>query len=314
MPHTADASDIEPDYRTVDVTYRGKNSPVDQKSFEPFNLVVSDHGDDPRARIRAIHFGAPSVAHVDATGVAIQWLPMLHSAAEDSVLFVLVGRGQIELSAGGHTLTVETNELSVVDTTTEAVNFVAEDAEFVCLSIERTLYASDAAPLAMQALLTNSAVFGPIYAFLASTTQVPYESGSAQVELMRDLTHDAAQALVFASAPRAKEPDIVTRALKIIHSHYQSTGFGFDEIVRQLGVSRRTLERAANDAGTGLTDEIRIARTTHALNLLTEQPEMLLSEVAAASGFASRESMRRAFQRYHEATPSSLRTDGSSRA
>lgn len=99
--------------------------------------------------------------------------------------------------------------------------------------------------------------------------------------------------------------NLVERARRHIwsHSHRQ---LGVAEVAEQLGVSRRSLERAFAAAGLGVLDEITRCRLNRAERLLRET-QLSVQHIASLAGFGTAEQMRLRFQARHGCSPATFR-------
>ena len=88
------------------------------------------------------------------------------------------------------------------------------------------------------------------------------------------------------------------------HSHRQ---LNVPWVAAQLGVSRRTLERAFADAGhAGVLDEINRCRLNRAERLLRET-QLPIQNIVSLAGFGTAEQMRLNFQEKHQVSPAQYR-------
>ena len=99
---------------------------------------------------------------------------------------------------------------------------------------------------------------------------------------------------------------VVRRAYQFIHDHV-AEGYNVDDIVRELGVPRRTLEQKFHEA-IGMTPGqlIRRARLQVAKRLLREST-LTVSQIAERSGFGHPDGLHRTFKRETGQTPTQFR-------
>ncbi|MDX1682619.1 MAG: helix-turn-helix domain-containing protein, partial [Phycisphaeraceae bacterium] len=105
----------------------------------------------------------------------------------------------------------------------------------------------------------------------------------------------------------ASDPDVVA-ALAFMWDHI-GDDVSVEDIVEEVGVSRRKLERAfAQELGRGIWEEYSARRLEKARELLvmTDQP---IAEVAEAMGFSSQSHFGRAFKKGFEMTPRQCRVE-----
>jgi LacI family transcriptional regulator len=104
-----------------------------------------------------------------------------------------------------------------------------------------------------------------------------------------------------------EDPDIAT-ALQFIHRE-QGRGISVDDVVREVAVSRRNLERRFRDAiGRTILEEIQLVRLERAKRLLVETTYPV-SKVAALAGFGSAGYFIQFFQKHIGKTPRKYRID-----
>jgi LacI family transcriptional regulator len=104
-----------------------------------------------------------------------------------------------------------------------------------------------------------------------------------------------------------KDPDIAT-ALQFIHRE-QGKGISVDDVVQEVAVSRRNLERRFRDAiGRTILEEIQLVRLERAKRLLVETTYPV-SKIAQLAGFGSAGYFIQFFQKHIGKTPRKYRID-----
>ncbi len=104
-----------------------------------------------------------------------------------------------------------------------------------------------------------------------------------------------------------KDPDIAT-ALQFIHRE-QGKGISVDDVVEEVAVSRRNLERRFRDAiGRTILEEIQLVRLERAKRLLIETTYPV-SKIATLAGFGSAGYFIQFFQKHIGKTPRKYRID-----
>lgn len=138
---------------------------------------------------------------------------------------------------------------------------------------------------------------------IANETDVvpPHELAS-----LRSFTRDIARTVVSEIFSSLTE-DLLESARGVVLRRATDVGFDVPALADALGTSRRTIERAGAAEGWYPAREIRAVRAKRARLLLTEQPNLSLAAVAAASGFGSVDSMRRTLQRAFGLKPNEVR-------
>lgn len=107
---------------------------------------------------------------------------------------------------------------------------------------------------------------------------------------------------------RAQQHSLYSAALHHIVDHYADTDLGPETIAAAFTVSVRHLSRAFRDNGTTVTRCIISTRVSVAVALLSQQPDLGLTELSEECGFSSLQAMRRAFKAEGRESPSTLRT------
>jgi AraC-like DNA-binding protein len=110
-------------------------------------------------------------------------------------------------------------------------------------------------------------------------------------------------------AGRLAEPAVVAtlrRQLRAALSDGRTVDI--DEAARELGMSRRALQRALTDAGTSFSEQKDKSRIDLAMALLSE-PAAKLDAVAAATGFADTKGLLRLFRRVTGKLPAQFRDE-----
>ena len=112
---------------------------------------------------------------------------------------------------------------------------------------------------------------------------------------------------------RAQQHSLYSAALHHIVDHYADTDLGPETIAAAFTVSVRHLSRAFRDNGTTVTRSITSTRVSVAVALLSQQPDLGLTELSEECGFSSLQAMRRAFKAEGRESPSTLRTRAAAR-
>jgi AraC family transcriptional regulator of adaptative response / methylphosphotriester-DNA alkyltransferase methyltransferase len=80
-----------------------------------------------------------------------------------------------------------------------------------------------------------------------------------------------------------------------------------DAVGREIGASRRQVQRAFEEAGTTFRTALWVVRMDHAAILLRERPELSIKQVAASCGYRQPAQFAEAFRRHHGVAPSAWR-------
>lgn len=108
------------------------------------------------------------------------------------------------------------------------------------------------------------------------------------------------------TATTACDDAVVSDALRIIHTRTDQR-LGVTQLARELGQSRRTLERRFRlSLRRGVSEVLRHARLQRARQLLLDT-DLSLSEVAEAAGFSDARQMRAVFRRLLKTSPLQVR-------
>lgn len=294
-------------YSSVSYATRGTEQIGDPSTLNLTDLDLQSLSSDSASRIRVVQFDTHALGFGQGRGIRATW-NRNGPSSHQSLLFVLVRLRKVNLADSTGTLALGPEDIALVSPSSGAVSWVAEDSvELVCITLDPGTAAASQEIVPARKLPPRTAMFRATYALLASATQGAPDADAAEIALLHELTLNSAQALVQASLPNLADDDTAGRALEILETRFHSALFSIDDVARELQTSRRTLERAAALRGVRLSDELSLLRTRHALTLLTERPELSVTDVAASSGFGSAEVMRRAFQRHFQRSPAQIR-------
>lgn len=101
---------------------------------------------------------------------------------------------------------------------------------------------------------------------------------------------------------------LFTAAQRYIERHFTDFDLNAQRIAFALGTSRATLYRAFADQGMSVNDTIRLARLTHARQLLERVTTPIsISDIAGRSGFADLRTFHRAFKDHFGISPGQVR-------
>lgn len=280
----------------------GKLEPAITNLMENFGLELEKQDYETPLRLRMITFHGIVATHFQATSVTIRWVPDFDKA-QDQYLVIFVNRGLVEvttddesylaISRGGSICIVFPGCADVkvqVDDESELLLFGFHKREIVPIQLS---------PKFVRDLPANSAVFRSAYIYLAGLVQSPEVVSSTSANILRLLTREVARAIALESTSDSQDHNLPDRAYQMIVQNFRDPDLNADSIATQLGVSRRSLDRAHQDEPRSVAEEIRFRRTQFAFSLLAEQPSLSVSAVAAASGFKSAEVMRRSLVRQY---------------
>lgn len=261
------------------------------------------------ARASTMRLGTIAATRLTSSPFTIVWERDSHES-QRKLLFVFVETGVVELRGESTRRTTDNAGLCVVAPGSAPVIIEAvTETRMVLFALDR----SDIAPLTLdeQALEDNagaSPIYHAAFAYLCGIIQLPAEPDPIEAHALRELTRDVARSLVRAfSANGAMNTTLRARAHRVMEEVYRRREISVNDVARQLGVSRRTLERAFSASSGSVAETLREIRARHALATMREHPDRILREIAEESGFGSVDSLRRAVEIYYSAPLARLR-------
>lgn len=303
-----------PAYQRFDYTFRSGDSEGVEGFRRTTGVEILDYMRPANTEISALRFDSIFTIRVQSHPFVATWGRSRRSARR-RFLFLFVTKGDLELALGDETASrVAAGQVAVLPPGPGSLKLQARvDCDFIAFSFDR----SEVGELRLQeglvvARITESAVFKSALAFLRGAVQSPRVASMHEAQVFRGLTRDVARALTRGWHDDGATQGIVADARRVIDAGSSSAAFSVGTIARELSLSRRSIERAFAEQGTSASDEIRERRAANANTLLTKHPELSIQEVAEASGFGSREGLRRALRRYYDATPAGIRGGGGS--
>lgn len=104
----------------------------------------------------------------------------------------------------------------------------------------------------------------------------------------------------------AHHDEVVNQAVEFIWNHHWNN-IGVPEVVEQVGIGRRSLERRFTEAlGRSFFEEIQFCRFNRAKRLI-EESSLPLKKIVSLEGFRSRHQLRLLFHRYLGISPDTYR-------
>ena len=263
----------------------------------------------PHARVSTIRLGTIAAARMASGPLTIAW-ERESAEARRKLLFVFVETGVVELRGESTRSTADNTGLCVVSPGNAPVIIEAiTKARIVLFALDR----SDIAPLtvdehALEGRAGASPIYHAAFAYLCGITQLPLEPNAIEAHTLRELTRDIARSLVRAfAANSAMNATLHARARHVLEQIYKRREIGVNDIARQLGVSRRALERAFSTSGGSVGRTLREIRAEHAVATMRQDPGRSLREIAEESGFGSVDSLRRAVEARYSTPLAQLR-------
>ncbi|MEE3851100.1 helix-turn-helix transcriptional regulator [Gordonia sp. LSe1-13] len=98
------------------------------------------------------------------------------------------------------------------------------------------------------------------------------------------------------------------RTRELVERRFRDPDFAAPDVARELHLSRRQFYRHFAGSGTTPSDVIADRRVAEVRALLTDRPDMSMSEVARAAGFSSTSTMRNRFRDRTGVTPAEFRS------
>lgn len=308
-PESSAASRDE--FRAGDYIIDGEGFSRGDEFAEAAGLSVADVLAPAAMRARVLRLDAYSVVHVSTTPMTFVW-SRVEPAARSRYMYLFVDHGLVEIQGAGDVSSAPSGGIAVVLPGDDEVTITASsNAQMIFFTFDE----SEVQPLSLAgqglaALPGHSPVFRASYTCLIGVAQAETTTGAASVHVLRELTRDVARVLMLESSHSRHRVDIADAAMQLIDRWYRTPGFGPAELARELGVSRRTVDRALAGRNTTAAGEIRIRRARHAHELIVSQRRADMGTIAAESGFASATLMRRAILGLYGVTPAALRRDG----
>lgn len=127
---------------------------------------------------------------------------------------------------------------------------------------------------------------------------------AATLELMTAVT---AQLQQGGGEPNNRDQKVRAAVTRLIESDYSSPACTVDAIAHALHMSRRQLYRYFSDDEGGIAELLARRRLDAAYELLTQQPDLTVAEVAERCGFGDVGTLRSRFRREFDLSPSQMR-------
>lgn len=301
-------------YQTFEFIVNEEVAAAGHPVLESSGLRLVEFAPPGFARVRVIRFAAFIAARVRTHPATVKW-PRERPSARQRCLYILVNNGHVEIRGDSDSVVASGGEVGIVPPGQGEIIMKADSAaEFIYFSFVMNEIRPLELPNDSLRVVRKSAVFRASYSYLAGAVQSPEYGLVGNSRILQELTREVARALVLESSMPLPASDQVALVGQVIERGYRSPSFTALSIATELGVSRRSLERACAEQGIRMSEEIHKRRTSQALQLLLEQPLLSLKEVSAASGFHSSEAMRRAFRSRYQSSPTAVRATAASAA
>lgn len=283
----------------------------DQSSLKKLlavGIAVAPDSKAARVEARLVRFDNYLVARFVAGALNAVW-QRSRTAARRRYLLVMVTRGWVCLD-GRETNAERRIGVAVVVPGSAPVKIrTSPDAAGLLFSFDAREVQQRAFEISDDENLGDPILFEVARRFFVALTDNLSAEQQRSAGILRSLLQSFAEnLLVDISVHRSVGEDDLHRAfLALIDRRYQTPSFGVAEAVKELGVSRRVLERSAASNGTTPSTALRDRRAAHAKHLLQTRASLPLSRVAIASGFSTVHTMRVALARFYQQTPTEIR-------
>ncbi|ALJ19848.1 AraC family transcriptional regulator [Microbacterium sp. No. 7] len=259
------------------------------------------------------------IARVSARSIDALW-PRDRLASKYRCMYVFINRGDITVT-GSTTSHVDTGvcvvrpgSTAVGLSATEAFDVLVfsfdyrdaglTDADFRSPSIE----AHRRSPRSPTSTVRENTLHGPFFLFLAAlldtTPDHDEDTVGPTVQILRSIAHT----LTSQDFPQNEDP-LIGALVDVVERRLGEPHLTVGEIARELGVTRRTLERVCSSAGVTVGALLMRARATRAKEMLVGASDLSMAEIAESAGFGSVDSMRYAMKRLYGSTPSRIRNE-----
>ncbi len=267
----------------------------------------SGHSMGSDFELAAIRFDQFIVGRVKTPAGSVVWTRE-SPAMWRRTMFVMVSSGSVSVTGSSATYSSNDGDILIIfPGSTPATIQVDEPSEFLTFSFEEAVAEQRLTPDNVAELDSDSCIFQSTHAYLKALVESHSTSRLDDSASMKAMTRAMAQALTTAAMKPESERDVFTQARSLITAKSGDVTLGPSQIAERLGVSRRTLFRAFAEQQTTVANEIHIARTNRALEMLRENPQILTKDLAEGSGFASESSLRRALKARFGSTLTQLR-------
>ncbi|MBF4550072.1 MULTISPECIES: helix-turn-helix domain-containing protein [unclassified Pseudoclavibacter] len=281
-----------------------------EDAFESSGVFVREYYEPAHSEVQLLRFNNFLVTRLRTRPVVLEW-PRTRLPARRRFAFVLVNQGEVAFagdslkgtpSATGVGMALPGHEPLTIEVVgvTEMILFTFDQDEISPLQANRVPNVTD---------VSSSPLFTATYHFLSRLLSQSPDADQMTANSIRELLRSFARALVVESTrENIEEPDdLFERVKELVSSRSSNLDFGPPEIARELGVSTRSLQRAAERHGASVAKMLRSARADRARHLLLTRPQLNLDVVSKMSGFNSVGSMRRALLSTHGMTPKDVR-------
>ncbi|NIJ03432.1 AraC-like DNA-binding protein [Paenarthrobacter ilicis] len=300
-------------YKVFNFAFLDKSQKLGSDVIDGIRWEIESFESPVSTNVKAVLFNAFAAAHITTRPANLFW-PRAEPSDQRRMIFYFVNRGAIELRGNADHISQTNEGIGVILPGKSPVYLdIKTDTEMIAFSFDT----NEIMPLKVQAdsfriSSKESPVIRSTYSFLAALLSSEESDDVITNLVLRDLTRDVAIALAKQSTTPETLENTAALARQIISFRFRSRTFGVLDLARELGKSRRSLERACRQAGFTVAGELRAVRTNHALRLLAAGDGRSIDTIAGESGFTTSTAMRRSFQHHYGTSPVKLREISSS--
>jgi AraC-like DNA-binding protein len=278
--------------------------------MKSFGMFLEKQDDATQFRVRIATFDAIAAMHAVSSSMTMRWVRGTEEMRARYVI-VFVNRGSVEVTSEDDSHLASSKEGSFciifpgrgdvtiqVEEESELLAFGFDEQEFVPLKLF---------PASIRHLPADSAVFRCAYIYLVGLVQSSGHVSSSSASVLKLLTREVARAIAFEASSDSREENFVEQSQQVIRRRFRDPDFNADVLAAELGISRRSLDRAYMHQPRSISEEIRHFRTHFAFTLLVEQEHLAARFVAADSGFKSAEVLRRSLIRQYGRSAAEIR-------
>lgn len=259
---------------------------------------------------KAVRFNGFVVLRAITRNATFVWT-RTHPIGQRRYVFYFVNNGAVELSGGPGARFVGGHGAGLIYPGTAKIFLRSRiESDFTIFSFDaHAVQPAKLPPDADVDLPPMSPVLWSAAAFLNGLLSTPPASRVQSVNVLRKMTSDIAVGLLNEARKDSADDHLSVRALQIIEANFANPRFTVEDICAQTSLGRRSLERVCAAAGFAPSEALRARRAKNALDLLLSLDSFSVQEIWQPSGFASAESMRRAFLHFYGRTGRELYTE-----
>lgn len=248
----------------------------------------------PRLRAQALHLPALSFVHARLPEMDLEWIRS--SASAERSVVVLPIAGSLRVSGDSSVTNAKFGSYFVLPgraSVSIRVNAPATEVVYICLDA-RTMQDIQGPDVLDDAVSRSRSGLAPMLRLVGSLCSAPIKSKEDAAPL-HGVANEVARSLVRGLAAEQLRPrTLYDRAIALIAADQTNPKLSVSDIADRLDVSLRRLQQAFEEHGTSVSAELRRLRTAAAVETRRRNPELTFREIAAATGFGSVSTLRRA--------------------